>query len=174
MCVGKEQIYFVLFLLLLLLVFFKNSFVFYLFIFGCIGSSLLRAGFLQLQRAEAQQLWRTGLVAPRHVGSSQIRDQTRVPCTGRRILNHCATREVPAVACLCSVGDLTAFLPLVWDDPVHVGEVDDAGEKKKRLFWEVLKMPKIVSSFSLLHHQLLLHVLGHPKPERRQGQKIHS
>ena len=87
-------------------------------------------------------MWRTGLVAPRHVGSSQIRDQTRVPCTGRRILNHCATREVPAVACLCSVGDLTAFLPLVWDDPVHVGEVDDAGEKKKRLFWEVLKMPK--------------------------------
>ena len=41
-----------------------------------------------------QQLWRTGLVAPRHVGSSRIRDQTRVPCIGRRILNHCAIREV--------------------------------------------------------------------------------
>ena len=35
-----------------------------------------------------------GLVAPRHVGSSQTRDRTRVPCIGRRILNHCATREV--------------------------------------------------------------------------------
>ena len=44
-------------------------------------------------RAQAQQLWRTGLAAPRHVGSSRTRDRTRVPCIGRRILNHCATRE---------------------------------------------------------------------------------
>ena len=41
----------------------------------------------------AQQLWLTGLVAPRHVGSSRTRARTRVPCIGRRILNHCATRE---------------------------------------------------------------------------------
>ena len=39
----------------------------------------------------------TGLVALRHVGSSQTRDQTRVPCIGRWILNHCATREVPTL-----------------------------------------------------------------------------
>ena len=44
----------------------------------------------------AQQLWRTGLVAPRHVGSSPTRDRTRVPCIGRWILNHCTTREVRA------------------------------------------------------------------------------
>ena len=31
-------------------------------------------------------MWRMGLVAPRHVGSSQTRARTRVPCTGRRIL----------------------------------------------------------------------------------------
>ena len=36
-----------------------------------------------------------GLVAPRHVGSSQTRARTRVPCIGRQILNHCATREAP-------------------------------------------------------------------------------
>ena len=36
-----------------------------------------------------------GLVAPRHVGSSRTRAQTRVPCIGGRILNHCATREAP-------------------------------------------------------------------------------
>ena len=30
-----------------------------------------------------------------HVGSSRTRAQTRVPCIGRRILNHCATREAP-------------------------------------------------------------------------------
>ena len=34
-----------------------------------------------------------GLSTPPHVGSSQTSDQTRVPCIGRRILNHCATRE---------------------------------------------------------------------------------
>ena len=35
-----------------------------------------------------------GLVALQHVGSSQARAWTRVPCIGRWILNHCATREV--------------------------------------------------------------------------------
>ena len=45
-------------------------------------------------RAQAQQLWRTGLVALQHVGSSRPRGRTRVPCIGRWILNHCATREV--------------------------------------------------------------------------------
>ena len=41
-------------------------------------------------------MWLTGLVAPWHVGSSQTRARTRVPCIGRQILNHCATREAPA------------------------------------------------------------------------------
>ena len=40
-------------------------------------------------------MWHTGLVAQRHVGSSQARAQTRVPYIGRWILNNCATREVP-------------------------------------------------------------------------------
>ena len=38
-------------------------------------------------------MWLTGPVAPRHMGSSQTRARTRVPCIGRQILNHCATRE---------------------------------------------------------------------------------
>ena len=42
---------------------------------------------------QAQQLWLTGPVAPRHVGSSQTRARTRVPCISRQILNPCATRE---------------------------------------------------------------------------------
>ncbi|KAJ8796303.1 hypothetical protein J1605_017981 [Eschrichtius robustus] len=45
--------------------------------------------------AQAQQLWLTGPAAPRHVGSSQTRARTRVPCIGRQIFNHCATREAP-------------------------------------------------------------------------------
>ena len=38
-------------------------------------------------------MWRTGLVAPWHVGSSWTRTRTHVCCIGRWILNHCATRE---------------------------------------------------------------------------------
>ena len=49
----------------------------------------------QAPDAQAQQLWHTGLAALRHVGSSQTRARTRVPCIGRQILNHCATREAP-------------------------------------------------------------------------------
>ena len=49
-------------------------------------------------RAQAQQLWRMGLVAPRHVGSSRTRARTHVPHIGRWILNHCATREIQCIA----------------------------------------------------------------------------
>ena len=35
-----------------------------------------------------------GLGAPRHVGSSRTRDQTRVPYTGRWTASHWTTREV--------------------------------------------------------------------------------
>ena len=43
-------------------------------------------------------MWHTGLAAPQHGGSSRTRDRTRVPCIGRQILNHCATREVQLVS----------------------------------------------------------------------------
>ena len=49
----------------------------------------------QAPDAQAQPLWPTGPAAPRHMGSSQTRARTRVPCIGRQILNHCATREAP-------------------------------------------------------------------------------
>ena len=39
-------------------------------------------------------MWCTGLVALWHVGSSQTRDQTNVPCISRQILIHCTIREV--------------------------------------------------------------------------------
>ena len=49
----------------------------------------------QAPDAQAQQLWLMGPAAPWHVGSSQTRARTRVPCISRQILNHCATREAP-------------------------------------------------------------------------------
>ena len=45
-------------------------------------------------RAQAQWLWRTGLVALLHVESSRSWDQTCVPFIGGLILNHWTTREV--------------------------------------------------------------------------------
>ena len=51
-----------------------------------------------------------GLVAPRHVGSSRPRAQPCVPCIGRRILNHCATREV-LTYCIFN-------LRWVWHNPI--------------------------------------------------------
>ena len=57
-------------------------------------------------RAQAQQLWLTGLVAPRHVVSPRTRAPTGVPCIGRRILNHCTTREalIHFLKLICIVG----------------------------------------------------------------------
>ena len=37
------------------------------------------------------------------MGSSRTRDRTRVPYIGRRILNHCATREVPQCLFVCNI-----------------------------------------------------------------------
>ena len=49
----------------------------------------------RLQTRRLSNCGSRGLVAPRHVGSSQTRARTRVPCIGRKILNRCATREAP-------------------------------------------------------------------------------
>ena len=88
----------------------------YLFIYDYTGSWFLCGGFLQLRRAGASLVssmdsrcvgfsswgsWalrcglsrHVGLVSPWHVGSSQIRDRTHIPCIGRQILNHQTTRE---------------------------------------------------------------------------------
>ena len=59
---------------------------------SCSARAWRRSGFSSvehgLQGAQAQQLTYTGLVAPWHVGTSQTRDRTHVPCIGRRILYH--------------------------------------------------------------------------------------
>ena len=73
------------------------------------------AQWLQLAgyRAQAQGFWRMGLVALRHVGSSQTRDQTPVSCIGRQILYHCVTREAPLIVLnicwICSDSVLIVF-----------------------------------------------------------------
>ena len=46
----------------------------------------------------ARGLWSMGLVARRHVESSQTRDLTHVACIGRQVLNYWTTKEVPDLA----------------------------------------------------------------------------
>ena len=52
-----------------------------------------------------------GVGAPRHVGSSQTRDRTHVPCTGRRILNLWTAREVQITSFILQL--FSCFLCLV-------------------------------------------------------------
>ena len=59
-------------------------------------------------------MWLMGPAAPRHVRSSQTRARTRVPCTGRQILNNCATREV---LCVCFLW-FELFLPPLSPPPL--------------------------------------------------------
>ena len=54
---------------------------------------LLLSGFLCLQQSGSVAV-AVGFVASQHVASSQIKDQTRVPCTGRRILKPWTIRKV--------------------------------------------------------------------------------
>ena len=69
-------------------------------------------------------MWLTGPVAPRHVGSSQTRARTRVPCIGRQILNHCATREA-----LTSVFLIPGQLKTI----ILAAGIEDANEKSLAL-----------------------------------------
>ena len=62
---------------------------------GVAAHGLCSCGSQALEHRQAQQLWCLGLVAPRHVGSSQIRNQTHVFSIGRLVLYHGATREAP-------------------------------------------------------------------------------
>ena len=58
--------------------------------------------------------------------SSQTRARTRVPCIGRQILNHCATREalvilyssfpLPKTSKLCEITQLAYILCLIMSD----------------------------------------------------------
>ena len=59
----------------------------------CSCSAWTQQLWLAGSRAQAQQLWCTGLTAPQHVGSSWTRDQTGDPNIARWILNPWTTRE---------------------------------------------------------------------------------
>jgi len=73
---------------------------------GCSGFSSCSVKAQQLwfpgHRAQAQHSWVMGLVAPRHVGSSQTRDRTHVSSISRQVLYLWATREALAWLFRCN------------------------------------------------------------------------
>ena len=81
--------------------------------------------------AQAQQLWRMGLVISRHVGSSWTRDWTLVSCPGRHTLYLWATGE-------CPIRFLELFVVVLW--------------KMSLVFWEglhwICRLICVVCSFN--------------------------
>ena len=76
----------------------------------CASFSCCRAGALEKRPDSCD------LVAPGHVGSSQIRDWTRVSWISRQILFHCTTREAP----------ILMFME-TYDDPSHICSLISVG-----------------------------------------------
>ena len=82
-------------------------------LFSCCGARVLEcSGFSSCSmwdqyllflgfNAQAQELWFTGLVAPRCMESSRTRDRTPVSCIGRRIFYCWATREASFLGFYC-------------------------------------------------------------------------
>ena len=98
-------------------------------------------------------MWRACLVAPRHVGSSRTRAQTRVPCIGRRIPHHCTTREAPTLLFL-TANHVSALPPATWSGSFNGGLEGrlQAGERRDfSLFASCLFL------FCWCHLLLLLH-----------------
>ena len=90
----------------------------------CAGLSLSR---LLLLRSTGSRRAGSAIVAhgpscsaPRHVGSSQTRARTCVPCISRQILNHCTTREAPVLFSDSLVGIVGVEGSSRWPRPVLV------------------------------------------------------
>ena len=114
-----------------------------------------------------QQLWPEGLFAPRHVGSSQTRARTRVPCIGRQILNHCATREVPVIFFNSCKAKAKAYFTHKWAEQKHNGPISLSVKHP----WQKKNQQQIRSNYTgflvisqtcLIHTYLRVSVLAIP------------
>ena len=101
---------------------------------SCCGAWALVRGLLQV--------WCSGLVSLQHVGSSQTRDGTHVPCAGGWILAHCATSEV-----------LSSFFPLKeaqCSSPDSIESLLDATSYRSLHTWMGRTLPVQQGSFMVL------------------------
>lgn len=96
-------------------------------------------------------MWRGGLIALQHVNlSSPTRDQTRIPCTGRLILSHWTSREVPQSNpySLCFICDVCFT-----DEDTGTAEVVACLSDRARAGEDILEVCP--------HHSLFLAQLSH-------------
>ena len=94
-------------------------------------------------------MWRTGLVAPRHVGSSRTRARTSVPCVNRWILNHCATRGV------YHLFFNFAFVSLVWRDRFRKILLRPVSKSEQPMFSSRNLMVSGLTFKSLIHFEFI-------------------
>ena len=133
-------------------------------------------------------MWHKGLVALLHVGSSQTRARTHVPCIGRWILNHCATREVPVCFFNCVIslelkGNLSSLGLLLYVPFTDSSQSPIAALKLYSVWIEHITSS---STISLLPHSLtsVIHcgtlcpsqfgMFAHRSEERRVGKECRS
>ena len=120
-----------------------------------------------------QKLWHThGLNCSAACGVSQTRDQTRVPCTGRQILNHWTPREKKKVKVTQSCPTLCvpwtvlpARLLCPWNSPGQ-----NTGVGSCSLLQGIL--PNQGSNPGLLHCRQILNHLSHQGSPDYQGSPL--
>ena len=89
------------------------------------------------------------------MGSSRTRARTRVPCTGRRILNHCATREAPYIYVFLPEYRKTCSLSQVLEFQ-YLAPIGKNRPKKKEKKLRTLRMNKACSVLYLRMFKLRL------------------
>ena len=114
-----------------------------------------------------------GLSCPRHVGSSQTRARTCVPCTGRWIPNHCATREAPLARFKnTSLSSIEFACNLLWNTSTNVGKGQDTSVFTAVLVCsnKRLESPMYFSTSTWLDNFGYIHKMDTLKPlERRKN-----
>ena len=100
-----------------------------------------------------QELWPTGSVAPRYVGSSQTGDWTGVPCIARQTANHWAVRESESHSVMSnSLQPHGLYSP--WNSPGQ-----NTGVSSHSLLQGIF--PTQGSNPGLPHYRRILHQLSH-------------
>ena len=107
------------------------------------GPLTIAASLVAEHRLQTRRLSSCGSRAQllRGMGSYQTRARTRVPCIGRQIPNHCATREAPITLFIATVSALNPWLSGN-EQSVEFGLLSEQGLETECLFCRVFSVKK--------------------------------